>query len=675
MACRLSRLGGPWMPSPSRRLDGGLAPTARRWPRADGSAVASRRRLGGGLALASRPVTTRPRLSVVGITANSSDRLERWATLAREYADEIALLVDEASDDETLRLARKVADRVQVVEHPPFIEVAMDWGLRAARGEWVLWLDDDELLAPRFPERLDELLDDPDATHYWQADRWVVRRPEGGYGWLATFPWHPNPRLRLIRRVGSVFSHRGRLHSPIDVDGEGRLLEDPDTAIYHLDFVLRDREARERKVARYRGHPAPSCEEYYLWEDYRSTVDIVPLDPAVVEREPSAAARDRAAAATASDAPDEGPPVPLERLQASIARYWPNADVFSASYGSHTTPGRVLANRGYTARLEIHNTSALTWRTTGRETGRVVLSYHWTHPEHGLLLREGDVTLLPGVIRAGDVVTVTAGFWTPYEPGRYRLEWDLHCLGVNWFSERGMPPLIVEIEVEDRGRLLAMPRTVARLPARATRAPANLNAGPRADSGVPAPPPITDSDTSGRRRTVSLQAGLRVARRLAATHLPAPQPPEVPAPAAPPPATPPPAVPAAANLIPIAPVRVLDSRDGTGVPGAPVGPIEAGAVVTLEITGHPHIPDTAVGIVGNLAVPASDFNGFVSVYPAGSGGDGTVGIYFNDRGQPTVNQVVVGLGTGPHGGKVSMHVSDHAGGTVQLLLDLVAYLD
>ncbi len=636
-------------------------------------------------------MSSRPRLSVVGITANSSDRLERWATLAREYADEIALLVDEASDDETVRLARRVADRVQVVEHPPFIEVAMDWGLRSARGEWVLWLDDDEVLAPGFPDRIDELLGDRDVTHYWQAERWVVRRPEGGYGWLATFPWHPNPRLRLIRRVGSVFSHRGRLHSPIDVEGEGRVLEDGDTAIYHLDFVLRDRSARERKVARYQGHPAPSCEEYYLWEDYESTAEIVALDATVIERRPGQEALARAAKAAATNAPDEGPPVSIDRLQASIARYRPNADLFAASYRSHTTPERVLANRGYTARLEIENTSALRWRTTGRDTGRVELGYHWVHAEHGVLLRDGDATLLPGVVEPGHVVTVTAGLWTPYEPGRYRIEWDLHCVGVSWFSERGTPPLTVEVEVQARDRLLATPRTVARLPARALTAWATVApeaAGPessteRAEPG--ASPAVHDAP--GRPRSVGVVAGRRVARRLASTRLGAAL-----APTDPPPGptedpraptrsadrsdgTSARAWPAGANLVPLTPIRVLDTRDGSGIPGAPVGPIPAGAIVTVDVTGHPHIPDTAVGVVGNLSVPASDYNGLVSAYPAGTAGDGTVGVYFNDRGEPSVNQVVLGLGTGTNLGKVSMHVSENAAGTVQLLLDLVAYLD
>jgi len=590
-------------------------------------------------------VSGQPRLNVCGITSNSADRLEWWAGLAREYADEIALLVDADSDDATLELARRVADRVQVVEHPPFIEVAMDWGLRAASGDWVLWLDDDEVAAPGFAERVGELLADRDLTHYYQPYRWVLRDDGGGYGWIRTFPWYPNPRLRLLRRVGSVFAHRGRLHSPIEVAGEGRVLDDDDSAIYHLDFVWRDRAAREAKVARYRGHPAPSCEEYYLWEDYRSTLDVVTLDPSIIERSPSIAAQQRAAASASAAAADEGPPVTLATLGSAIARHWPHTDIFAAAYPSHTTPAQVKANRGYSVEVTVSNTSALRWRTTGPETGRVELSYHWVHPDHGVLLRDGDATLLPDVA-AGATVAVTAGLWTPYEPGHYRLEWDLHCVDVGWFSERGVAPLAVDVDVEVADRLLGIPRTVARLPSRA-RHPV--------DEGRPALVP-TGVATRARGR---LGPPLR---RLSAAVAPA-------APVAP-------GFPTAANMVAVRPLRALDTRNGTGVGGAQSGPIKGGSVITLDLGGHPHLPGTVVGIAGQLSVVSADFDGFVTAYAAdGTPGEALVSAFFRPGGVPSVNQVVVGLGTGSHAGQLSLHVSDHPTGAVQLLLDIFACFD
>ncbi|HEX2193010.1 MAG TPA: glycosyltransferase, partial [Acidimicrobiales bacterium] len=394
----------------------------------------------------------RPPLTVCGITWNSGDRLEQWLTRALEFADEIVLLVDSRSTDATLDIACSYADQVQVVEHPPFIEVAMDWGLRRATGEWVLWLDDDELVSAGFAAARDRLLADPDLTHYWVPYRWVIPGPEGGYRWLRQFPWHPNQRLRLVRNVGSVFHHRGRLHSPIDVAGDGRVLDAEEGVIYHMDLAWRSRMEREAKVARYRGKNAPSCEEYYLYEDYAATLRGEPFDEREVTRAPADAARRaaeerrtrRAAAPRANVDPDVAT---VAAMRARIARHWESADVYSADYVEHDTPTTVLPNRGYVVELAVRNTSAVPWRNSGPLRGRVAMSYHWAHPDLGVLLEHGDRAMLPRVVEPGEVVRFPAGIWTPFEPGRYLLQWDLRVEEVSWFSARGVAPLEVEVEV------------------------------------------------------------------------------------------------------------------------------------------------------------------------------------------------------------------------------------
>ena len=573
----------------------------------------------------------RPRLSVVCKTANSGDRLARWVALTRRYADELVVLVDDSSADNTAELAERLADRTATFEHPPVAERVHDAGLRMATGEWVLLLDDDEVMAEAFPALVGDLFDDPYVTHYWLPYRWVVDRGHRDYGWLRTFPWHPNPRLRLIRNVGSIFADRGRLHAPIDVAGAGRVLNDDAAAMYHLDLALRDRGAREAKVLRYRGHNAPSCEEYYLWEDYRATLDIVTVDDPVVE---VALGCDPAGLGAIERGPAAvGPALTAAEQRASAARHWRTADVFHAEYLGSTMPARVLANRGYTVEVRLRNTSSLRWRNTGTTDGRVSLSYHWVHPEHGMLVRDGDVALLPDELDPGQETTLQAGVWTPYDPGRYRLEWDLRAEGVNWFSERGVAPLVTQVEVDAHDRLLERRRAVAALPRRAKA-------------------------MSGRRRLPS-SAGVRSrlrewnAARSQASLL------------------------ASANVVPIPVVRVLDTRDGTGFPGAPHGPLRGGAVVTMRVTGLAGgIPDTAVGVVGTLSVPYADFNGFITAYPAdGTSGTGAVSAYFDDTGRPSATQVLVSLGTGDHAGQLSLHVSDSHAGTLQLLLDVVAYLD
>lgn len=67
----------------------------------------------------------------------------------------------------------------------------------------------------------------------------------------------------------------------------------------------------------------------------------------------------------------------------------------------------------------------------------------------------------------------------------------------------------------------------------------------------------------------------------------------------------------------------------------------------------------------------------MTAFPDGEAADGAgfVSLYFNDRGEPTVNRVVVGLGpAGSVGGRLSLRLSDNHPGTAQLLLDVVAYV-
>jgi hypothetical protein len=576
-----------------------------------------------------RSTPPRPRLSVVCLTANSETKLERWSSLVREYADELVIAVDDVSTDNTAKLARKLADRIAIFEHPPppTVEVARDVALRMATGEWILVLDDDELMAGEFQAVVEDLLADTYLTHYLLPYRWLVPLGEGDFGWIRTFPWHPDPRLRLFRNIGSIFGNRGLLHCPPDVAGAGRVLSEPSTVIYHLDLALHDRAAREAKVAQYKQGNAPTREEFYLWEDYRATLDIVPVTDTAV----ALAVRPETdfSSAMGTRLSLELPYLTASEQRASSAKHDRAADLFHADYLSSTTPQTVLPNRGYNAEVRVRNTSKVQWRTTGLTDGRVVLSHHWVHREHGTLLRDGDTATLPYELNPGEEVAIEAGFWTPYDPGFYQLEWDLRAEGLNWFSERGTAPLVVEIEVlPDDDRPTKM-RAVAAHPLRASSGQAAIRGSNRR------------ARPGSRRRF----------RRVRSREL------------------------IGANLVAIPPCRVLDTRDGTGFPGAPRGPIPGGSVVTLRVVGLAGIPDTAVGIVGTLCILEADYNGYVTVSPAdGTVEVATVSAYFYSD-QPSATQVLAALGRGAHAGQLCLKVSANHPGHIQMLLEVTGYLD
>jgi hypothetical protein len=86
-----------------------------------------------------------------------------------------------------------------------------------------------------------------------------------------------------------------------------------------------------------------------------------------------------------------------------------------------------------------------------------VISYRWRRPDGSLVIPQGDITLLPEALPPGEVAELVAGLWTPTEPGRYVLAWEALCERVAWFSDRGVTPLLHEVEVVDRGPRPAAP--------------------------------------------------------------------------------------------------------------------------------------------------------------------------------------------------------------------------
>ena len=96
-----------------------------------------------------------PEVTVVIPTKDRWDLLASAAlpsALGQEGVDVEVVVVDDGSSDGTrTHLGRERDARLRVVRHerPRGVAVARNAGIRAARGEWVAFLDDDDLWAPR----------------------------------------------------------------------------------------------------------------------------------------------------------------------------------------------------------------------------------------------------------------------------------------------------------------------------------------------------------------------------------------------------------------------------------------------------------------------------------------------------------------------------------------------
>ena len=130
----------------------------------------------------------------------------------------------------------------------------------------------------------------------------------------------------------------------------------------------------------------------------------------------------------------------------------------------------------------------------------------------------------------------------------------------------------------------------------------------------------------------------------------------------PPPA---PAPPNATYFVPLAPKRVLDTRDVTDITGGQR--VAGGGGVNVQISGRGGVPATnAAAVVVNVTVADASAPGFVTVWPRGQTRPTASNLNVSDAGQNIANLVTVALGAG---GGISLFTLSGA----HLLVDVAGY--
>lgn len=119
---------------------------------------------------------------------------------------------------------------------------------------------------------------------------------------------------------------------------------------------------------------------------------------------------------------------------------------------------------------------------------------------------------------------------------------------------------------------------------------------------------------------------------------------------------------------PTIPVRILDTRKGTGTGGA-VAQLKAGGSLALKITNNVPVPDTEVTAVAlNVTVTDSTGGGYISAYADGSSRPITSNINFAP-GRTQAGQVIAPVGAD---GKIDLYYGGGPGAT-DLVADVTGY--
>jgi glycosyltransferase involved in cell wall biosynthesis len=151
-----------------------------------------------------------PRVSVIVPAYNAAGFIVRAlnSALAQTMPDLEVIVVDDASKDTTLPLARAVAardPRVRVLhnEHNLGMYPTYNRGIDAAKGEWIAALDADDVW---LPERLERLLTFADTEDLVSDDQLMLRAPSsrGGRFKMVSLLWSHGLTVTKPRRLGKL---------------------------------------------------------------------------------------------------------------------------------------------------------------------------------------------------------------------------------------------------------------------------------------------------------------------------------------------------------------------------------------------------------------------------------------------------------------------------------------
>jgi hypothetical protein len=379
-------------------------------------------------------------LSLCMMARKSAGRVIAVLTLLRPLVGEIVLAVDRTGDPETLEASAALADRRFVVEPAP-LNQRLAWLLGNCRGDWILWLEDDEVPGRAFLDGLGPLLEERFPTQVAFSRRWLF--PDGR-SYISSLPWGQDYQVRLVRNVPGIWRFPGLLHQPIEVVGERRLVDLP---LYHCDLVLATLDERRAKRDRYDfvrpglltdGFPV---NQYYTPEDCPG-VETLPVsleDAALIEQ--VARARPRAATGSARSPVEPGPtPAEAGRLngsrQLSPGAYRARVELVRAP--ARLTPGEVTHHE-----VVIENLGDEWWPCGEPAAPPLRLGYRWLDAEDPESVVLEGRTAFPETVPPGGTTRMFAGIEAPGVEGTLLLELDVVHEHVRWFGCGVRTPVVL----------------------------------------------------------------------------------------------------------------------------------------------------------------------------------------------------------------------------------------
>ncbi|MCB0700241.1 MAG: glycosyltransferase family 2 protein [Chitinophagales bacterium] len=133
------------------------------------------------------------KLSVVVITLNEEDNIERCLNAVQSIADEI-VVIDSNSTDNTVQIAQKLGAKIVLQEFLGYAE-QRNLASEKASYDWVLMLDADEVLSDGLQQGIKNVKENPKYNIY-QLNRLTNYCGK----WIKHSGWYPDKKIRLYNR-------------------------------------------------------------------------------------------------------------------------------------------------------------------------------------------------------------------------------------------------------------------------------------------------------------------------------------------------------------------------------------------------------------------------------------------------------------------------------------------
>ncbi len=162
----------------------------------------------------------RPAISATVLTFNNGSTLE-MCLRSIAWVDEI-VVVDSFSTDQSLEVASRYTKKIFQRQWPGFIQ-QRNFAKQQTTGEWILWVDADEVVPPELRKEMEHALLHAAET----VQGFLVPRCSFYLGrWIRHGAWYPDLSVRLFRSEGNWWGGQ-EPHAAVEIKGGlGRLKND-----------------------------------------------------------------------------------------------------------------------------------------------------------------------------------------------------------------------------------------------------------------------------------------------------------------------------------------------------------------------------------------------------------------------------------------------------------------